>query len=136
MLYTSTKSEFRIQNLLKYALQYEFLTGFGDRSIDETGLVFQDYVKEVRTLFGITRDDEKEILKVAINEEYSSISIEYGERKMLFFASNKDLDSGQAFMREKTPNNVGTVASSLLLHGTIGSNVYGQNIPFVALYYS
>lgn len=70
-----------------------------------------------------------------INGTYSPISIKYGETKMLVFASKNDLGSG-SFDNLKTPNVETTVATFLLLHGTIGSTNYAQNIPFVSLFYS
>jgi len=69
-----------------------------------------------------------------IRGTYSSISLEYGETKMLVFASQNDLGLG-SFSRLRTANVVTTVATFLLLHGTIGSNAYAQNIPFVSLFY-
>lgn len=69
-----------------------------------------------------------------INETYSSISLNYRERKMIVFASDKDLSMG-GFGQLRTPNVVATVATYILLHGTRGSNPYAQNIPFVSLFY-
>lgn len=69
-----------------------------------------------------------------ISETYSSIPIAYGETKLLVFASKNDLAS--SFERQSTPNTVCTVPVFLLLHGEIGGTPYGQNLPFVALYYS
>ncbi|MFQ6081134.1 MAG: hypothetical protein ACE5OW_05670 [Candidatus Bathyarchaeia archaeon] len=70
-----------------------------------------------------------------INGTYSPISVDYEETKMLVFASQNDLGLG-SFKRLSTPNVVTTVATFLLLHGTIGSTAYAQNIPFVSLFYS
>jgi FlaG/FlaF family flagellin (archaellin) len=69
-----------------------------------------------------------------INGTYTSISIAYGETKMLVFASGKDVGT-DSFLRERTPNADGVVATFLLLHGTIGSSAFSQNIPFVSFYY-
>jgi len=69
-----------------------------------------------------------------INETYSSVSLIYGETKMLVFASQNDLSLG-SFSTLRAPNVVTTVATSLLLHGSIGSTPYAQNIPFVSLFY-
>lgn len=77
---------------------------------------------------------------VNVNEDgtiqgtYSQISLAYDETKMLVFASQNDLGLG-SFSRAKTPNVVTTVATFILLHGTIGSSAYAQNIPFVSLFY-
>jgi len=70
-----------------------------------------------------------------INGTYSLISLKYGETKMIVFASKNDLGLG-SFSRLSTPNTVTTVATFLLLHGTIGSSAYAQNIPFVSLFYN
>lgn len=70
-----------------------------------------------------------------INGAYSPISVKYGETKMLVFASQNDLGLG-SFSRLKTPNVITTVATFLLLHGTLGSTAYAQNIPFVSLFYN
>jgi len=72
-----------------------------------------------------------------INGTYSSIPLKYGETKMFVFASQNDLALG-SFSRLKTPNipQGATVATFLLLHGTIGSTAYAQSIPFVSLFYS
>ncbi len=71
----------------------------------------------------------------SINASYSEITINYGETKMLVFASQNDLSIG-AFSRLRTANTISTIASFLLLHGTIGSRAYAQNIPYVSLYYN
>jgi hypothetical protein len=70
-----------------------------------------------------------------INPTFSQISINYGETKMLVFASQNDLGVG-SFSRVRTPNSATTVATFLLLHGTKGSTAFAQNIPFVSLYYN
>lgn len=70
-----------------------------------------------------------------INGTYSDITLAYGETKLLCFASKNDLgESG--FERVKTPISIGIMPTFLLLHGSIGSHTYGQNIPFVSIYYS
>ena len=71
----------------------------------------------------------------SISDAYSEITINYGETKMLVFASQNDLGIG-AFSKLRTANAVATVASYLLLHGTIGTQAYAQNIPYVSLYYN
>jgi len=70
-----------------------------------------------------------------INPTFSQLSINYGETKMLVFASQNDLGVG-SFSRVRTPNSATTVATFLLLHGTKGSAAFAQNIPFVSLYYN
>ncbi|UCE28694.1 MAG: hypothetical protein JSV85_05300 [Candidatus Bathyarchaeota archaeon] len=69
-----------------------------------------------------------------INEAYSSVAMNYQDTKMLVFASDDDLDIG-SFTRQKTPNAQTTVATFLVLHGTLGSGPYAQSIPFVSLFY-
>ncbi|UCC57923.1 MAG: hypothetical protein JSW14_06060 [Candidatus Bathyarchaeum sp.] len=66
---------------------------------------------------------------------FTDITINYGEEKMLVFASDKDIGLG-AFSRLKTAIAVDTVATFVLLHGTIGSTPFAQNIPYVSLYYN
>jgi len=70
-----------------------------------------------------------------INETYTEITLEYGERKMIVFASKFDLGIG-SFDRLKTPNAVATVATFLLLHGTLDNDAFAQSIPFVSLFYN
>lgn len=69
-----------------------------------------------------------------VGSSYSPVTLNYGERKMLVFASDKDLDIG-GFARQRTPNVETTVATFILLHGTKGSDPYAQNIPFVSIFY-
>ena len=65
---------------------------------------------------------------------FNNITIEYGKESMLVFASSKDLGLSD-FGRLRTPNAIATVATNLLLHGTIGSDAFAQNIPYVSLFY-
>ena len=69
-----------------------------------------------------------------ISPTYSTISMAYGEIKLLVFASENDLASS-SFARQNAPNTVCTVPVFLLPHGTIGGKPYGQNLPFVSLYF-
>jgi len=62
---------------------------------------------------------------------YSSITITYGETKLIVFAT----ETPGGFKRVSIGTNVEDLcALNLLLHGTIGTQDYGQNIPFVSLY--
>jgi len=70
-----------------------------------------------------------------IKSTYSPITLEYGESKRLIFASANDVGLA-SFKKLNTPNVVTTVATFLLIHGTLGSNPYAQSIPFVSLFYS
>jgi hypothetical protein len=73
---------------------------------------------------------------LSLNEgSFVDISLNYGEEKLIVFASQNDLGNGD-FSRLKTDNAVATVSTSLLLHGTIGSVPFAQNVPFVALFYN
>ena len=66
--------------------------------------------------------------------DFTDITLNYWEEKWIVFASKVDLVIGN-FDRLRSANAVATVSTSLLLHGTIGSNPYAQSIPFVALFY-
>jgi hypothetical protein len=66
---------------------------------------------------------------------YSPITLGHGETKMLIFASANDLNIG-GFKRLTTPNVDTTVATNLLIHGSLGPSPYAQNIPFVSLFYT
>lgn len=73
---------------------------------------------------------------LSINQgTFSGIVLNYGEEKSLVFASRNDLGLGN-FDRLKTDNAIATVSTNLLLHGTVGSTPFAQNIPFVALFYN
>ena len=65
---------------------------------------------------------------------YSPITIPYTGTVTIVFASKNDLALG-SFSRLSTPNVDTTVAIFLLLHGTIGTSPYAQNIPFVSIFY-
>ncbi len=70
-----------------------------------------------------------------VQTTYSSITIEAGETKMIVFASANDLNIG-GFKRYAPPNVDTTVATFLLIHGTLDSSPYAQSIPFVSLFYT
>jgi len=67
-----------------------------------------------------------------ISDAYSSISLEFRERKLLVFASA----TAGSFVKVSLTSAVENLpcALNLLLLGTIGTRDYGQNIPFVSLY--
>lgn len=71
----------------------------------------------------------------AISSTYTPITIAYLETKTVIFASDRDVGLAGSFSRQATPNAIASVAAFLLLHGTIGSSPYGQNIPFVSIFY-
>jgi len=70
-----------------------------------------------------------------INATYSPISLAYGETKMIIFASANDLGLS-SFSRQTTPKAGLPAPVFLLLHGNIGGIAYGQNLPFVSLYFA
>jgi hypothetical protein len=71
-----------------------------------------------------------------INGTYTQITIAYLETKTVIFASGKDLGLGSFSQQRVASSAAGaTVAAFLLLHGTIGTSPYGQNIPFVSINY-
>jgi len=70
-----------------------------------------------------------------IKSTYTQITIPYLDTEPVIFASKNDLGLG-SFSRLNTPNAPTSVAVFLLLHGTIGSSPYAQNIPFVSIFYS
>jgi len=67
-----------------------------------------------------------------ITTPYSSITIAFGETKLIVFAS----DAAGSLTRVSISSSVENLpcALNLLLLGTIGTRDYGQNIPFVSLY--
>ena len=70
-----------------------------------------------------------------VQTTFSPITIGHGETELIVFASDNDLSQG-GFKRLDPPNVETTVATFLLLHGTLGSGPYAQNVPFVSLFYS
>ncbi len=68
-----------------------------------------------------------------ISPTYSNVVLDHGETKLIVFASAADTgDLG--FLRQDTPKGGVSVSVFLLIHGTIGGQPYGQNIPFVSVY--
>ena len=65
----------------------------------------------------------------SVNAAYSDISIAYGEKKLLIFASK----NAGTFSPQKIAAKMEQCAVNLLLLGKIGTSDYGQNIPFVAI---
>jgi hypothetical protein len=67
---------------------------------------------------------------------FTDISIEYGQTKLIVFASSEDgsFSSADRVKFEAIPWSGHTICSFILIHGTFDSTPYGQNIPFVALY--
>ncbi len=70
-----------------------------------------------------------------ISKTYEPINLAHGESALVVFASGNDVGLS-SFKRSSTPNVVTTVATNILIHGTLGPSHYAQNIPFVSLFYS
>jgi len=68
-----------------------------------------------------------------ISSGFSNIVLEHGKTELIVFASAADTDDG-IFLRQDSPKGGVPVSVFLLIHGTIGGEAYGQNIPFVSLY--
>ncbi len=68
-----------------------------------------------------------------ISPTYSNVVLEHGETKLIVFASAADTGD-LSFLRQDTPKGGVSVSVFLLIHGTIGGQPYGQNIPFVSVY--
>jgi hypothetical protein len=107
-------------------------------TIDSHSLLFQPG----RTGVGegnwfITNVDTDGSILSLTQSSFTDITLNYGEEKLIIFASANDI-GGADFARLKTDNvpNGATVSTSLLLHGTIGSVPFAQNVPFVALFYN
>jgi archaellum component FlaF (FlaF/FlaG flagellin family) len=70
-----------------------------------------------------------------IQPTYSAITLAYQETTTVYFASK--IDGSFSGTNDKVkPGSGGPAAINLLLLGTIGSDEYGQNIPFVSVYCS
>jgi len=70
-----------------------------------------------------------------VQPTYSAITVGYQETTTVYFASKSD--GSFSGMNDKVkPGSGGPAAINLLLLGTIGSDEYGQNIPFVSVYCS
>jgi len=69
-----------------------------------------------------------------IADDFTNITINYGDSANLFFASKKDLseDDFEPYLSSFT----GLAPVNLALFGTIDSQSYGQNIPFVSIHIS
>ncbi len=65
---------------------------------------------------------------------FSDISLPYGQSTMVYFASQNDLNDFNF-----SPNSAdedGPAAVNLMLFGTIDYSTFGQNIPFVSIYFT
>jgi hypothetical protein len=68
-----------------------------------------------------------------VQPTYSAITLGYQETATVYFASKSD-GSFSGTNDKVKPGSTGPAAINLLLLGTIGSDEYGQNIPFVSVY--
>jgi hypothetical protein len=68
-----------------------------------------------------------------IQEPYSEISINYGEAKLIIFASKTPGTFSKIELTHQDYANK-LFAVNLMLHGKLGDIDYGQNIPFVSVY--
>jgi hypothetical protein len=68
-----------------------------------------------------------------VQPTYSAMTLAYQETVTVYFASRSDGIFGGTNDKVK-PGSSGPAAINLLLLGTIGSDEYGQNIPFVSVY--
>jgi len=68
-----------------------------------------------------------------VQPTYSAITLGYQETATVYFASRSD-GSFSGTNDKVKPGSGGPAAINLLLLGTIGSDEYGQNIPFVSVY--
>jgi len=67
---------------------------------------------------------------------FSTLSLNYGQSAMIYFASYIDLSVGdfQTSSIDIPGFSAGAAAVNLMLFGKIGTSTYGQNIPFVSVY--
>jgi len=72
-----------------------------------------------------------------IAPQYTPILLTYGVPTRVFFASENDMSSGVGFDPSSAvdwwQNNQGPAAINLMLVGEIGSDTFGQNLPFVSI---
>jgi len=69
-----------------------------------------------------------------ISSTYSQISLPYAQPTMVYFASSNDLGKGS--FSTSSSGRDGPAAVNLMLFGTIGISTFGQNIPFVSVYFT
>lgn len=67
-----------------------------------------------------------------IDNDFTPITIDYGDSRNLFFASENDVSGG--FTHSITKWGPGLASVNLALFGQIAGSPYGQNIPFVSIY--
>jgi FlaG/FlaF family flagellin (archaellin) len=67
-----------------------------------------------------------------IADDFTNITINYGDSRDLFFAA--ELDVNEDVFKPHLSSFLGLAPVNLALYGTIGGESYGQNIPFVSIY--
>jgi flagellin-like protein len=72
-----------------------------------------------------------------IQTTYTPISIAYNETKLIIFASGKDGDFSGPKPPQVSVSNWSGLPSAvfILLHGTLGTTPYGQNMPYTSVYW-
>lgn len=68
-----------------------------------------------------------------IYNAYTPVTLPYGVKTKLYFASSRIISGGATFLPSKA-SFTKTAPVNLALIGTIGGSPYGQNIPFVSIY--
>lgn len=74
-----------------------------------------------------------------IAQAYTNATLVYGQSAKVIFASINDVNSG-GFVPSRASDwyqgNQGSGAVNLMLVGRIGTSTYGQNVPFVSIYFT
>jgi len=73
-----------------------------------------------------------------IAPQYTPIVLSYGVPTRVFFASKNDMNNGfnPSSATDWCQSNKGPAAINLMLVGEIGNDTYGQNVPFVSIYFT
>jgi len=69
-----------------------------------------------------------------ISSTFSNLSLPYAQPTMVYFAS--DADMGISGFSPSSSGRLGSAAVNLILIGKIGVSTFGQNIPFVSVYFT
>jgi hypothetical protein len=71
-----------------------------------------------------------------IAPDFTTVTLEYGMKTLVYFASLADMEGGSFVACSASDwytQNEGPAAINLMLVGTIDSQIYGQNVPFVSI---
>jgi hypothetical protein len=73
-----------------------------------------------------------------IKPTFSTVTLKFGVPTKIIFASKRDISQGfqPSSAQDWWNGNQGPSAANLLLVGKIGTSTFGQNIPFVAIYFT